>query len=116
MKKALLPLALAGLVASPAFADDWGLFLGVDAFETNLDNNKQTQASGYVALEHSIIILPNVRVAYDQLPVAVQDDNLVSVGAIISYQLFDNSLFEFDFGMNWKTINGAGLNRSFPQC
>lgn len=86
-------------------------------------------ASYYVALEHFVPIIPNIKLRHNQMEdlsgsgeisgsftfagQTYQADSQMSVNADLSntdyimyYELFDNGLFSFDFGLNVKHIDG----------
>ncbi|WP_017444565.1 TIGR04219 family outer membrane beta-barrel protein [Gayadomonas joobiniege] len=86
-------------------------------------------ASYYVALEHLVPIIPNIKLRHNQMEdlqgggvidnsytfagQTYPENTNVSVNAdlsntdyILYYELFDNGLFSFDFGLNVKHIDG----------
>ncbi len=93
----------------------------------NLDS--QTNTSLYVALEHMVPLVPNIKVNYTTLDsdgvtnlnTAFEFDGNVytentallstvdmdSTDLILYYELFDNDLFSFDLGINGKYIEGT---------
>jgi outer membrane protein len=144
MKKSLLGLCvLSSIVATSAQADMLlGLYAGAqgwnmettgsfadDANEPSSFNfEDETQGSFYVALEHPIPIIPNVkfqRTALDTAGEVTLDANfefggrlytsntdiftdveLTSTDMILYYELFDNDLISFDVGINGKYLDG----------
>lgn len=106
MKKQLCAIAIASLLSSSAFADNIGVFAGLDYNTTNNsypnssveDSNNY---SGYIAFEHFIPLIPNVKLKYSTLDADLGNINHESSmsNAIFYYQLFDNGIFEFDFGL-----------------
>lgn len=144
MKHSVLMLALAGsLVTTAAQADTLlGLYIGADGWRTSTDgsfaNNEQlqsfnfndkTQSSYYVALEHPLPLLPNIRLQHNQLEtngvtalnasfsfagetfavdtnIANQVD-LTNTDYVLYYEILDNDLLSLDLGINAKHINGS---------
>ena len=106
MKKQLCAIAIASLLSTSAFADNIGVFAGIDYSTTNnsyagTDLEDSNNFSGYIAFEHFIPLIPNVKLRHSQLNVEQGNVELESTmsNAILYYQLFDNGLFEFDFGL-----------------
>ncbi|WP_180706040.1 hypothetical protein [Psychromonas sp. CD1] len=72
MKKQLCAIAIASLLSTSAFADNIGVFAGLDYNTTNNsypnssvgDSNNY---SGYIAFEHFIPLIPNVKLKYSTL-------------------------------------------------
>ena len=144
MKKSLLALsAAATLVAGPAMADtSAGVYAGVQGWHTSPDggfasNNNtadfnlesDTQTAAYVAFEHPLPFVPNLKLNYTTLETdgntALQSDltfngdlytansnvytniDIDTTDIILYYELFDNDLVSFDLGINAKYIDGA---------
>ncbi|MEO3678104.1 TIGR04219 family outer membrane beta-barrel protein [Rheinheimera fenheensis] len=144
MKHSVLMLALAGsLVTTAAQADTLlGLYIGADGWRTSTDgsfaNNEQlqsfnfndkTQSSYYVALEHPLPLLPNIRLQHNQLEsngltvlnasfsfagetFAVDTDianqvDLTNTDYVLYYEILDNDLVSLDLGINAKHIDGS---------
>ncbi|WJG09924.1 TIGR04219 family outer membrane beta-barrel protein [Aliiglaciecola sp. LCG003] len=99
-----------------------------DASLTNFDFDTETKSSFSVALEHPVPLLPNIKVRRTTLdtggdvtlnsnftfngeifsvdtPLMSQVD-LTNTDFILYYELFDNDLVSFDFGINGKYIDG----------
>lgn len=144
MKHSVLILALAGsLVTTAAQADTLlGLYIGADGWRTSTDGsfandeqlqsfnfNDKTQSSYYVALEHPVPLLPNIRLQHNQLEsngvtalnasfsfagetFAVDTDianqvDLTNTDYVLYYEILDNDLVSLDLGINAKHINGS---------
>ncbi|GAB57218.1 TIGR04219 family outer membrane beta-barrel protein [Rheinheimera nanhaiensis] len=144
MKHSVLMLALAGsLVTTAAQADTLlGLYIGADGWRTSTDGsfandeqlqqfnfNDKTQSSYYVALEHPLPLLPNLRLQHNQLETngvtalnasfsfagetfAVDTDianqvDLTNTDYVLYYEILDNDLLSLDLGINAKHINGS---------
>jgi outer membrane protein len=144
MKHSVLMLALAGsLVTTAAQADTLlGLYIGADGWRTSTDGsfandeqlqsfnfNDKTQSSYYVALEHPVPLLPNIRLQHNQLEsngvtalnasfsfagetFAVDTDianqvDLTNTDYVLYYEILDNDLVSLDLGINAKHINGS---------
>lgn len=143
MQKQVISLSLLGLLSSFSSQADTvlGLYAGAQAWnmETtggfsddgsniNFNFTDKTKSSVYVALEHPIPLIPNIKLQRtsmntqgdvvvetsftfgDELftsnSTAVTDVKLSSTDAIFYYELFDNDLISFDVGINAKYIDG----------
>lgn len=144
MKHSVLMLALAGsLVTTAAQADTLlGLYIGADGWRTSSDGsfandpqlqsvnfNDKTHSSYYVALEHPLPLLPNIRLQHNQLEsngitalnasfsfagetfavdtnIANQVD-LTNTDYVLYYEILDNDLVSLDLGINAKHIDGS---------
>ena len=143
MKKLALSIGIASMLGCVSAQADTllGLYAGAQAWNmgttggfsddgTNLKFNfaDKTQGSFYVALEHPIPLIPNIKIqrtgmdtdgkvsltsSYifgDELFTAnstvLTDVKLTSTDAILYYELFDNDLISFDFGINAKYLDG----------
>ncbi|MFM2477541.1 TIGR04219 family outer membrane beta-barrel protein [Celerinatantimonas sp. MCCC 1A17872] len=142
MKKfaALTILALAGMFGSTvAQADTLGLHAGVDFWNTT-HNGESVKKDGttyhpdydtnirpgfYVAFEHPIPMVPNVMLRYQDLDTDgssggthITSDQQMYDG-VFYYQLFDNTAFGLDYGLNIKhfegTIHGAGSSKDYTK-
>lgn len=144
MKTSIRTLVLAAtILAVPAKADTLlGLYIGAqgwnmdteggfsnDANLTNFDFDTETKGSFYVALEHPVPFIPNIKVR--QTGMDTSGDVLLSTSFdfndqtfsnnttlntevdvsntdfILYYELFDNDLVSFDFGINGKYVDGT---------
>ncbi|TEW55781.1 TIGR04219 family outer membrane beta-barrel protein [Psychromonas sp. RZ22] len=117
MKKHALAAIIAASVSMPSMADHLGIYTGIDyqnnetSFEgASIDSDTSNNFSGYVAFEHFIPLIPNVKVKYSDLTnsdikkINNSDDGSSMANGILYYQLFDNDLFEFDFGLAYTRI------------
>ena len=144
MKKTALMLALTGTLASGAAQADTllGLYIGADGWRTATDGSfantsqlqefnfaDKTQQSYYVALEHPIPLLPNIRLQHNELQSAgitalsadfsfagesftvdteLQNQiDLTNNDYVLYYEILDNDLVSLDLGVNAKYINGS---------
>ena len=144
MKKSIMALALAGSFAvTPVMADTIaGVYVGAQGWRSATDggfadNNNtanfnlsdETQSTGYVAFEHPVPFVPNIKLNYTSLDTQgnTQLDSgftfdgdlytaesevytgidLNSTDIILYYELFDNDLISFDLGINGKYVDGA---------
>lgn len=108
-------MAIATAISMPASADFLGVYAGVD-YRTTATSYESHQGedtnnlSGYVALEHFIPLIPNVKIKYSDLSSEFtmegkkSDASSSSLNGILYYQLFDNGLFEFDFGLAYTGL------------
>ncbi|AGH82323.1 hypothetical protein PCNPT3_11935 [Psychromonas sp. CNPT3] len=106
MKKQLCAIAITSLLSTSAFADNIGVFAGIDYSTTNnsyseTDLKDSNNFSGYIAFEHFIPLIPNVKLKHATLNIEHEnaDQESSMSNAILYYQLFDNGMFEFDFGL-----------------
>jgi len=143
MRTHLLAAALVSLFATnPVQADFVGLYLGVDGW--NMDSSgrfgtrdlepqdftldKETKVSFFVALEHPIPLLPNVRIRGNNLDTSGRerittqfeingrqfdvnqdvdvDFNIQNTDLTLYYELFDNDVVSFDLGLTAKYLDG----------
>jgi outer membrane protein len=146
MNKTALSIGLLALCASQTANADTllGLYAGAQAWNmettggfsndgTNADFafDDQGNTNLYVAFEHPIPVIPNVKVQRTDMstqgkitlnsnfsfggelfPVdvnAVSDVDMTTTDFILYYELFDNDLISFDFGINAKYIEGELL-------
>lgn len=144
MKTSIKTLALAAtILAVPVKADTLlGLYVGAqgwnmdteggfsnDASLTNFNFDTETKGSFYVAFEHPVPIIPNIKVRQtgmdtfgDVMLSASFDFNdqtfsvdttlntevdMSNTDFILYYELFDNDLVSFDFGINGKYVDGT---------
>lgn len=146
MKKTLITLAISGAVlAAPVSADTLlGLYVGGHAWNmdteggfantsslTNFNFDTETKGSFYVALEHPIPLVPNIKVRRTEMDAGgdvaltssftfggqlftsqsnlLTEVDLSNTDIILYYELFDNDLVSFDFGINGKYVDGSLL-------
>lgn len=96
---------------------------------TNFDFDSETKGSFYATLEHPIPLVPNIKIRQtemdsggnvtltssftfgDQLFTSqsdlVTDVDVSNTDFILYYELFDNDLVSFDFGLNGKYVDGS---------
>lgn len=96
---------------------------------TNFDFDTETKGSFYAALEHPIPLIPNVKVRQTEMDSAgdvtlttsftfgdqlftsqsnlATDVDVSNTDVILYYELFDNDLISFDFGLNGKYVDGS---------
>ena len=141
MKKSLIAAGLFSLFASSAQADVIGLYVGGHVWDnkaegifgesgdqTNFNLNDEQQGSYYIAVEHPIPLIPNVRIASTTLDTTGNTtlnesiefgDQTFNTGAQVDatfdvsyvdytlyYELFDNDLLSFDFGITARDFDG----------
>ncbi|PKM19096.1 MAG: hypothetical protein CVV11_11885 [Gammaproteobacteria bacterium HGW-Gammaproteobacteria-15] len=144
MKKTALILSVSGfLLTGPVQADTLlGLYVGADGWRTSADggfaNSSQiqnfnfsdkTQKSYYVALEHPLPFVPNIRLQHNQLESSgstslntafsfagntfaagtelQNQTKLTNTDYVLYYEILDNDLVSLDLGINGKYINGT---------
>ncbi|WP_290614167.1 TIGR04219 family outer membrane beta-barrel protein [Arsukibacterium sp. UBA3155] len=143
MNKAALSLALGSLlITSQASADTLlGLYLGGDGWRSEVSGSfgnsepaptfnfdSKNQGSYFIALEHPIPVLPNIRLAHNQLQAegvtlidgqfsfageaftvntSVRNQvDLTNTDVVLYYEILDNSVVALDLGLNGKHIKG----------
>lgn len=147
MKKTFLTVLLALGISDHAQADTFlGLYVGADGWQTDTSgsfgNDKpsqafnfepSTQGSFYMALEHPIPLLPNIRLQYNDLKsngntnidqqfdfsgqsftvnsTVFNELDLSSTDVVLYYELLDNSVVSLDFGVNAKLVEGRAFVR-----
>ncbi|MDX1677777.1 TIGR04219 family outer membrane beta-barrel protein [Arsukibacterium sp.] len=131
------------LVTGQAAADTLlGVYVGGDGWRADVTGsfgtsepapvfnfNSKTQGSYYIALEHPVPVLPNIRLAHNQLDangitiidgqfsfagetfvvnttVANQVD-LTNTDIVLYYEILDNSVVALDLGVNAKHLDGS---------
>ena len=152
MKKRLIALSVGGMMASaPVMADTVaGVYAGVqgwrtgtnggfaddstfanDASMTNLNFDDKTNTALYIAFEHPVPFVPNLKVNHTSMDTegttnlqttftfdgelyTVDTDvfsqaELTATDIILYYELFDNDLVSFDLGINGKYVDGRFL-------
>lgn len=127
MKKQICAVAMAAAFSMPAMADFLGVYAGVDyrTTETSFtgsssDFEDSDNISAYVAFEHFIPLIPNVKLKYSDLDSDWSDttaaDSSSALNGILYYELFDNGLFEFDFGLAYSKLEDiTGNSADLPQ-
>lgn len=144
MRKTAQALSLGiTLLAGAAQADTLlGLYVGADGWRTSTNGsfansddmqafnfNDETQKSYYVALEHPVPLLPNIRLQHNELQSSGLTDlsatfefngqsysvdtevhnqlDLTNTDYVLYYEILDNDLLTLDLGVNGKYINGS---------
>lgn len=118
MKKQICAAAVASLISMPTMADFLGVYAGIDyrtTTNTYLGSELEdtNNLSGYIAFEHFIPILPNAKLKYSDLSTDTTNSSTIenSAGnAILYYELFDNGLFEVDFGLAYTRLTMDSRN------
>jgi outer membrane protein len=126
MKKQIATAIIASAVCMPTMAMlDLDVYTGIDYRTTdtkqsssgmNQDLRDTNNLSAYLAIEHFIPMLPNAKLKYSDLTTETSADSKTIDGsatnAILYYQLFDNDLFEFDFGLAYTRLESDLDNMS----
>ncbi|WP_414828507.1 TIGR04219 family outer membrane beta-barrel protein [Alteromonas sp. H39] len=144
MKKCLTAAALGCVFfASSATADTIaGVYIGAQGWNTstsggfadssstaNFNFDDETNGAAYIAVEHPVPFLPNLKVNYTGLDTSgvtnletsftfdgnlytaesdvMTNADITSTDIILYYELFDNDLISFDVGLNGKYIDGT---------
>lgn len=144
MKKGLIAVGLGCALMSMSAQSDTiaGVYAGVQAWQTdttggfadssstaNFNFDDETNTSFYVAVEHPLPFIPNIKVArttLDNSGTTALDTSftfdgelytanstvdttidLTATDFILYYELFDNDLVSFDLGINAKYIDGS---------
>lgn len=128
MKKQICAAAVATLISMPTMADFLGVYAGLD-YRTTTNNylgselEDSSNLSGYIAFEHFIPLLPNAKLKYSDLSTELADSTEIdssAANAILYYELFDNGLFEFDFGLAYTRLemdrNNLDLSSDIAQA
>lgn len=150
MKKALIAAGIAALMSGAAQADAIGLYIGGQYWANqaegkfgepgnlqDFDFKKQNQGSYYIAVEHPLPIIPNVKLAYTKLDTtgsttlssdfkfgdvtipagstAATTFDLNYVDYTFYYEVFSNDLLAFDFGLTGRDFNADILVSSGDQ-
>ncbi|MDX1536760.1 TIGR04219 family outer membrane beta-barrel protein [Arsukibacterium sp.] len=137
-------LALSSVLLTGNAAADTllGVYVGGDGWRTDVTGSfgnsepapafnfdSKTQGSYFIALEHPIPVLPNIRLAHNQLDAAgvtlidgqfsfggenfavnttvANQVDLTNTDIVLYYEILDNSVVAFDLGVNAKHINGS---------
>jgi len=121
MKKQLFAVAVATSMSMPAMADFLGVYAGLD-YRTNETSfqghsDKANNIAGYVAFEHFIPLIPNVKLKYSDLDnndFAGEDSS--AMNGILYYEILDNGLVELDLGLAYTDTQGFNESASFAQA
>jgi len=124
MKKQICTTILAGAICMPATAMV-DVYAGIDyrTTDTSLSGSAQgtdlkdtNNLSGYLTFEHFIPLVPNAKLKYSDLSSETEagstEIDSSATNAILYYQLFDNSLFEFDLGLAYTYLDSDFQNMS----
>lgn len=134
MKKTAALIASAMLLTSTtAAADAIGVYVGAQGWDmaaegSHGENNElveynfkdESQARFYIAFEHPVPFIPNIKISHSELMTkGLQSDDEVVCNVVcgsevdftytdytLYYELFDNGLFSFDFGLTAKDFEG----------
>lgn len=143
MKKTALILSLSSMLLGGAAQADTilGIYAGADGWRTAAEGSfassdemqtfnfeDKTQQSFYLALEHPVPLLPNIRIQHNPLKANGVSDisagfsfagvnffdatqvrnqvDLTSTDYVLYYEILDNDLISIDFGVNGKYIDG----------
>lgn len=117
MKKKICTAVIASAICMPSMAMlDLDVYTGIDYRTTdtkqsnsgmNQDLKDTNNLSAYLAIEHFIPMLPNAKIKYSDLSTETSAGSTTdgsAANAILYYQLFDNDLFEFDFGLAYTRL------------
>ncbi|KKO44488.1 hypothetical protein WG68_15655 [Arsukibacterium ikkense] len=143
IKAAVMVAFSSMLIAGQASADTLlGLYIGADGWRSKATGsfgnsepapafnfNSKTQGTVYIALEHPIPLIPNIRLAHNQLAangITLLDGDfsfagedfainttlanrvdLTNTDVVLYYELLDNRLIELDLGLNAKHVKGS---------
>ncbi|WP_214001136.1 TIGR04219 family outer membrane beta-barrel protein [Arsukibacterium sp.] len=142
--KTALSVALgSALITGQATADTLlGVYVGGDGWQTDVTGSfgnsepapeftfdNKTQGSYFIALEHPIPVLPNIRLAHNQLEAdgvslidgdfsfggedfsvnttVTNNVDLTNTDVVLYYEILDNSVVALDIGVNGKHIKGS---------
>lgn len=144
MKKIATPLVLAGALAGmsgAAHADMVGVYIGGQAWNMQADGSfgndtdiqvfdfeEDVMSSAYIAIEHPVPVLPNLKVRYNQVEtegetllsseftysgqtyavntIVDADVDIGNVDYVLYYEILDNDLVSLDIGLNAKHVDG----------
>lgn len=149
MKKHILATAVGFTLMAPMANADMllGIYAGAQGWNTStsggfasenatadLDFDDKTNSSFYVALEHFVPLVPNVKLARTTLNAdgdttintnfefdgntyvagesIYTESDVTTTDIILYYELFDNDLVSFDLGINAKYIDGTFIANS----
>ncbi|WP_298942382.1 TIGR04219 family outer membrane beta-barrel protein [uncultured Psychromonas sp.] len=121
MKKQVLAAAIAATMSMPAMADFLGVYAGLDysTNDTTLGNSsdKSNNISGYIAFEHFIPLIPNVKLKYNNLTNHHFDEDESSTkNGILYYEILDNDLVELDLGAVYTEAEGYNESANLVQA
>jgi len=121
MKKQILAAAIAATMSMPAMADFLGVYAGLDysTNETTLGSasDKSNNISGYVAFEHFVPLIPNIKLKYTNLTNHHFDEDESSTkNGILYYEILDNDLVEIDLGAVYTEAEGYNESANLVQA
>ncbi|MFI3244879.1 MAG: TIGR04219 family outer membrane beta-barrel protein [Ferrimonas sp.] len=105
-------LSLAAAV--PAQADLFSVKGGMDLWysdasgkvrTTSIATDNEVNASVFIAFEHPLPLIPNVRARFNEMETGNVD--LSNIDLTLYYQLLDSNLIELDFGLNYRAYSGS---------
>lgn len=142
--KAALSVTLGSILTTGQAAADtlFGVYVGGDGWRTDVAGsfgnsepapefnfNSKTQGSYFIAVEHPIPVIPNIRLAHNQLEAEgvslINGDfsfggedfsvnttvtntvDLTNTDIVLYYEILDNSIVALDIGLNGKHIDGS---------
>ncbi|MGM0525012.1 MAG: TIGR04219 family outer membrane beta-barrel protein [Pseudomonadota bacterium] len=102
-----------------------GLYVGAQGWNADYDgsygagdniqpfyvDNDDTQTSFYVALEHPVPLLPNIKIRQNSLdvdnPIGSNASSFDNTDYTLYYEIFDNDIVALDVGLNGKQFDGT---------
>lgn len=141
MKRTLIAAGIAAMLSANAYADVVGVYIGgqvwdnevegvfgESGFQTDFNLEDEQQGSFFIAVEHPLPLIPNMRISKTTLDTQgmttltsefefggetfTQDTNVDAVFDVsymdytLYYELFDNDLLSFDFGITARDLDG----------
>ncbi|MGN5150435.1 TIGR04219 family outer membrane beta-barrel protein [Aeromonas enteropelogenes] len=123
MKKTLIAGAVLALCSQAAMAaDDWRFAAGTDVWSAQGSGQAYGRSadggyddnynwSGYLQLEHGIILLPNAKFEISDLSSSGGNfkNDLTAYDLSLYYRLFNNDLFQIDLGLTGRHYDGEQM-------
>ena len=120
MKKTLIAGCVLALFSQAAMAaDDWRIAAGADVWNAqgsgqidgigaNGSYDENYNWSGYLQLEHGIILLPNAKFEISDFGTSggALNNDLMAYDLSLYYRLFNNDLFQIDLGLTGRRYDG----------
>ncbi|MEN9533021.1 MAG: hypothetical protein RIQ83_2245 [Pseudomonadota bacterium] len=120
MKKTLIAGCVLALFSQAAMAaDDWRIAAGIDVWNAqgsgqingvgaNGSYDENYNWSGYLQLEHGIILLPNAKFEMSDFGTSggALNNDLMAYDLSLYYRLFNNDLFQIDLGLTGRRYDG----------
>ncbi|PCS22699.1 TIGR04219 family outer membrane beta-barrel protein [Candidatus Enterovibrio escicola] len=100
------------LLGAKVGVDTWYSDSTINDIRTNDANN---QFSYYVALEHFIPLIPNVKVRHSSMQSMKFNTDFNQMDFIAYYEILDNNLISFDVGLNLQSFNGRFNGQKFNE-